>query len=323
MKPQTKFISIAVIIVLFAACASNHKNRQGEEDKTIGMPPPAGSQSNASGYNSSKNLMMSSTAAVQNDDDTLRKFIRTVDARFRAKDVIKASYTIEDIVRHFGGIVTYTDMRSNVDNVTSTPISADSLLETTYYTTVNSIVIRVPNHQLDTTLKCFAPVVDFLDYRIIKANNVKFRMLWRMFEEMRLSRHNERLSKAIDSKGNSKLDAASEAENDLLAKDADKDNAVIENMKTEDSIKYSCITLSVYQRSSVKRELLMNEKNITAYQPGFWHKLADALKDGWEILTAIILGLAQIWTILLILGIGIYYVYRRWKKISVGSSKKE
>ena len=309
MKIKNKAFGALALIGLFAACASssNHKTSFEKED----APAAASSNKNTNSLNT---IMMSSSSAIEDSKDTLRKFIRTADIRFRAKDVIKASYSIEDIVRRFGGIVTSTDMRNNVDNTTTVPVSADSLLETTNYTIVNSITIHVPNFQLDTTLKSFAPLVDFMDYRIIKADNVRFKILWRMLEEMRLTKHNERLGNAVNSKNNNKIDALTQAENDMLAKDEEKDNATIDNLKTEDSIKYSSIKLSIYQRSSIRRELLADEKNITAYEPGFGYKLKEAIKDGWGILLDIILGLVHIWALLLIIGLVIYFGFFKWMK---------
>jgi len=331
MKTYSKVAGSLALAGMIISCSTASRNNKAyaekDKDVMITSPPPVspGSpnqlQSSGSatyGWSNNQNIqpvMMSSSAAEADDRDTLRRFIRTAELRFRAKDVIKSTYTIEDIVRHFGGIVTYTDLRSNVDQVTNVPVSADSSLETTYYTMVNNITIRVPNHQLDTTLKCFAPLVDFMDYRIIKADNVRFRIIEHLLEEARLAKHNERLSKEVDAtKGSKKIEETTEAENDLLAKDEQKDNATIGNLKIEDSIKYSTISLSIYQRQTIKRELLLNAKNTTAYEPGFWHKLKDAIKDGWDSLMDIILGLMHAWTILLILGAGIYFVYRKWFK---------
>ncbi len=115
---------------------------------------------------------ISSSAAVVNSKDTTHRFIRTADLKFKVKSVVKATYTIEDIVARQGGFVTYTNLGSQINYSTTTAISADSSLVTNWYTVTNTLVLRVPNVKLDTTLKLIGRTIDFLDYRVIKAEDV-------------------------------------------------------------------------------------------------------------------------------------------------------
>src|SRR5665213_1920869 len=149
MKTKNAAISIVTLMALLGACSSGHPyNKQTESnDKTIGMAPPASQSAagiangNATTYSwtsaDSTLKMMSSSAAVENGKDSSRRFIRTADLKFRVKNAVRASYSIEDITRHFGGIVTYTHLYSDVERTTTIPVSEDSSLETTYYTMIN------------------------------------------------------------------------------------------------------------------------------------------------------------------------------------------
>ena len=242
---------------------------------------------------STSNAFISSSAAVENGKDTTRRFIRTADLKFKVKSVIKSTYDIENITNRQGGFVTFTNLTSDINNVTTTAVSADSSLETTYYTVTNSITLRVPNTKLDTTLKEISNNIDYLDFRIIKAEDVALQILSNNLTQKRSAKNEERLTNAIDNRGK-KLNETTVAEEILLSKQEQADNAKISNLSLTDQIKFSTINLSIYQRQTIKRELISNDKNIDAYEPGFGTKILDALKYGWDILETFIVFLTKL-----------------------------
>lgn len=249
---------------------------------------------------------MSSSAAVVKD--STRKFIRTADIKFRVKDVLGATYQIENVVNRFDGFVTYTNLKSDVAYTEETQVSADSTLETTYFTVVNNITLRVPNSQLDTTLKSIAGLVDFMDYRIIKADDVALDILANQMEQKRLDRHQKRLTDAIDRKGK-QLEETDNSEDNLLRKQEQGDASKIETMRLTDKIEFSTVNLDIYQRQEIRRELLGNQKNIAAYEPSFLLKLKEALLFGWNMLEAILLFVVRIWGFLAF-ALAAYFIYR-------------
>ncbi|HRH39421.1 MAG TPA: DUF4349 domain-containing protein, partial [Flavobacteriales bacterium] len=241
-----------------------------------------------------------SSSAARTSGDTSRRFIRTADLRFRVKDVVKTTYAIEDLVGGMGGHVEFTELTSRIDNRYTTPISADSLLETTKFTVMTHATLRVPVAKLDTTLKSLARFVDFLDHRTVKAEDVRLMLLANRMEQQRVEHHAERVRQAIDDQGH-KLKETMPAEDRLLDRQEQADNAKLSNLGLEDRIAYSTITLDVYQRQSTRHELLPNEQSIDAYQPSFFSELGSALHDGWKLLMHFFLFLARSWSVLLIL----------------------
>ena len=268
------------------------------------------SKADSSMADSSSNAFISSSAAVENGKDTTRRFIRTADLKFKVKSVIKSTYNIEDLTSRQDGFVTYTNLTSNIENVTTTAVSADSSLETTYYTVTNSITLRVPNTKLDTTLKEISKNIDYLDYRIIKAEDVALQILSNNLTQKRSAKNEERLTNAIDNRGK-KLYETTVAEEVLLSKQEQADNAKISNLSLTDQIKFSTINLSIYQRQTIKRELISNDKNIDAYEPGLGTKLLEALKYGWDILETFIVFLTKLWGLFLF-AIVVYFIYRKY-----------
>jgi hypothetical protein len=259
---------------------------------------------------STSSAVISSSAAVENNKDTSRKFIRTADLKFKVKSVIKSTYDIENITSRQGGFVTYTNISSSIDHVTNIPVSADSSLETTYYTVTNSITLRVPNTKLDTTLKEIALNIDYLDYRIIKADDVALQMLSNKLVQNRSAKNEARLTNAIDNRGE-KLNETTLAEDILLSKQEESDQAKISNLSLSDQIKFSTVSLFIYQRQTIKRELISNDKNIESYEPGFGTKIVESMEAGWDSLEVFIVFLAKLWGLLVFAVLG-YFIYKRY-----------
>lgn len=291
---QTQKIILGLGLLLFFASCNNAENKE----KNIVV-----ADSLAAKY-------VSSSAAVENGKDSTHKFVRTADLKFKVKSVIKSTYDIEDITNRQGGFVTYTNLTSNVNNVSTTAISADSTLETTHYLVTNTITLRVPNTKLDTTLKEISRNIDFLDYRIIKAEDVALSILSNNLAQKRAAKNEERLTNAIDNKGK-KLNETTVAEEVLLSKQEQADNAKISNLSLKDQINFSTINLSIYQRETIKREVISNDKNITAYEPGFGSKFLESLKFGWEVLENFIIFLTKFWGLFLFVVV-VYFLYKRY-----------
>ncbi|WP_243348648.1 DUF4349 domain-containing protein [Parabacteroides sp. FAFU027] len=256
----------------------------------------------------STTVNMSSSAAVENPGDSTHKFIRTANLKFRVNNVAKATTVIEDITARMGGYVASTNLSSNKDNVKTTEISSDSTLETTYYTVTNDMVLRVPNVKLDTTLRQLACLVTYLDYRVIKADDVSLQVLTNKLTQKRAKTAESRLAKSIDTRGK-KLGETAAAEETLQNKQEAADNAFVENLSLEDQMKYSTINLSVYQRQGMLNELIPNEKNVEAYQPGFFLKLWEAIKVGWVVISELFLFIVKLWGLILMAGI-VYLLYK-------------
>ncbi|WP_026728811.1 DUF4349 domain-containing protein [Flavobacterium denitrificans] len=254
---------------------------------------------------------ISSSAAVE-QKDSKQKFIRTAAIKFKVKNVVKSTYAIENATQKFGGFVTYTNLQSNIHDQIKTKISQDSTLETTKYSVENNITIRVPNTQLDTVIKTIAKQIDFLDFRVIKADDVSIKMLANQLSQKRNSISEKRVANAIDSKGK-KINDIVEAENTLANKIAEKDNSTIENLSLQDQVNFSTITLQLYQNETIRQEVMASEKDSAAYKPNLGIQIIDALKSGWYILQSILIFFINLWPIILI-SIGGFFLYKKYIK---------
>jgi hypothetical protein len=254
---------------------------------------------------------ISSSAAVEKEGST-RKFIRTADLKFKVKNVTQSTYAIENITNKFDGFVTYTNLQSNIIDKFETKISQDSTLETTRYNVENNITIRVPNKRLDTVIKSISKQIDFLDYRIIKADDVSLKMLSNQLSQKRSSTNEKRVEKAIDTKGK-KINDIMEAENNLASQKEQNDNSKLENLSIQDQINFSTLTIQIYQHESVKQEMIANTKDYNYYKPNIGIRIIDSLKTGWYVLLDVIVFIIEIWWLLFIT-IGGFFLYKKYLK---------
>lgn len=255
---------------------------------------------------------MTSSAAVE-DKNYKRKFIRTADARFKVKDVAQSTYKIESLTKNVGGFVTLSELRSTITENDETQVSQDSLLKTTRYEVNNTIALRVPNVKLDTLLRSLVKEVQFLDYRVIKADDVNLQVLANELSQKRNATTSKRLEAAIDKKGN-KLKEINQAEENLASKKENSDTSHINNLSLKDQVNFSTVTLELYQNEQLKYELVANEKNINAYRPNLGLQVWESIKTGWFIFEGIVAFLVQLWPIVFF-GFLAWLGFKKWKTI--------
>lgn len=294
MKLQKLFY----VVLLSASIFSCKQNRNEEE-----------AVSETSELSEKEAKMASSSAAVV-DPKSDRKFIRTADLRFKVKNVAQSTYSIENTVAKFGGFVTSTELRSNILNTSTTKINNDSLLETTRFYVENTMIVRVPNTMLDTTLKTIARQINYLDYRIIKADDVSLQMLSNQLSQKRNNTNQQRVQEAIQNRGK-KLGETLDAEDRLHDSQTDSDEARLSNLSMKDKVNFSTISLQLYQREEFKSEKVANPDN-EQFRTSLGVRLLDGLKTGWHILEEIIVFVANLWAFILI-GFGIWFLYKKFK----------
>lgn len=232
--------------------------------------------------------------------DSNRTFVRTADLSFKVKDVKTATFDIERIVNEHRGYVTSSVLESDVSYKTSTRVSKDSMLDIINYKVHNNIILRIPNTELDKTLTEISALIDYLDYRKIKAEDVTKNFQAAKLSENRFVNHKKRVEKTIDVKGK-KLDQMAEAENDLLVKQEWADNTKINAMELAHDVSYSTVSINIYQKETTKKEAYAYTLPAEPYTPNFGSKFLTSLSDGAAIFGEIILFFVKLWPIALLL----------------------
>jgi len=324
MKTITLSISFLILALLFSCGSSKEEKYDQKNTSTQESSSSFKEENDVSANQSEPNLSsklssetqeksaISSIAAKQNLKDTTHQFIRTADLKIKVNKVIEATYIIENIVAKHDGFVTFTNLTSQVNEFIETPLNNDTVLETTKFMVLNNMVIRVPNYNLDTVLKCIAPLVQFLDFRTIKANDVSLSLLANRFAQIRNNNSRARLEDAVAQQGK-KLTEINDVENNIIQRNEQADEARIANLELKDKIQYSTINLELYQHQEIKRSKEINDKNMNAFEPSLAVKILHSLQFGWSIFESFLLFLIKFWPIVL-LGLMSYFIIKKFGK---------
>jgi len=317
MTTRTFLVSSLSICILLAACGrKNNKkqapkpdNQQQEQalfvttDTTVTeegfMAPSYENEKVRDNKSMDESAMISSIVALPFSNDTSKKFIKTAKVKFKVKNMLNATYGVEDITRHYGGYITYTSLQTEIRATEYAEISEDSMLKRTHYTVVNNITLRVPAEKLDSTLRSFTPFIDFLDYRTITAEDISLRLITNHLVQLRIKNQRVRIDKKSTAR-NSSLDDITNSEEVLLNRQEQADASLIENMQMMDQVKYSTIELSIYQDEKIKMETIYNPKSLNAYNSGFSYKLKRSFNKGLHGVESFILFMVQFWVLFVI-----------------------
>jgi hypothetical protein len=243
---------------------------------------------------------MGSSAATYTDSE--RKFIRTANARFRVKDVYVSALGIEDTVGSHGGFVVKNDISTDTVSTRRYPIGDGKLMELNEYTVQGHLIVRVPSAKTQEFLRAIVGHVAFLDQRHFSARDAQFDLLRQQLDMLRNQETQNDLGQAVKDGGKlvQKTDAIS-ARNDVKAA---RDAAHIAKKEFEDQVAFSTIELRLYQPSKVLQTERVDVNSMyREFRPGFFSRLGEQLRGGWDGLLAFFLALAGIWPVILFAGV--------------------
>ncbi|HTL81740.1 MAG TPA: DUF4349 domain-containing protein [Bacteroidia bacterium] len=251
------------------------------------------------------------SAGRMNKLDSSHRFIRTADMKFRVQSVAQATYRIEDLTADFGGYVADTKLASTLVYNSTTPVSVDSSLETMRYEVSNTLLLRIPAEKLDSALKSLAPLVDYLDYRNVNTQDITLDILANRLQQTRVAKYNIRVTSDIQQNSNH-MDVQG-AENSMLNQQENSDNALIENLRMDDKVRYSTVSINIYQPQTIRQELVKREKTVAAYEPGFGSQVGESLASGWRGLRVFLAGVILLWPMWMI-GLSVLFGIRFYLK---------
>lgn len=274
---------------------------EAERGAKLDSAPPPASKSEQFEDAATNGDIFSSSAAVPSAIDSLKKFVRNAEMRFRVKNTAAATLGIEDIAMRHGGFVINSNLNTEVELRQTTPISRDSALETTRYTIHSQLILRLPYRLLDTTLRSIGRLSDFLDLRHVNAEDVGLQMLEQELARIREGIYRADLNQSEENKISPKADRA-------RASRASSDQARIETLKLEDAIRFSTVTVDIYQLSQIRQTMVANTDVPMPKEP-LAARLGNALESGGEILMLLFLGIIHLWGLILLTVFG----YFGWK----------
>ena len=236
-----------------------------------------------------------------------KKFIKTAETQFLVNNVRTASEKIEDLTVKYSGYLTYSNLQNRERDFFRQEISRDSVVISKKIVVENNIVLRIPNENLDSLVRDLNKLILFLDYRIIKMDEISFAYLANQKTTDRLKDYESRQKEHIDTKGG-KLKETTAAEESRLDRQIQSDKLQVENLALADQVKYCTLTIMIYQKPFLfkETEVLLN---TDSYRANLSTRILDALVDGWIMFEYFLVFLFRIWW-LFVLVIGGIFVYR-------------
>jgi hypothetical protein len=289
-----RIISVFITIIIFAnilSCSQSPK-----EDFA------ALSRKNADGSIVSANRNIVDTMSFGSELGE-RRFIRRVSLKFKVNKAENAVREIEFKSRTLGGFVSFSHLQNSVEDSNSILLSHDSSLQSIRYRTEAVLIVRVPDYQLDSLLDDVGHLSSVMLNREIRCDDVRMKMLANRLSHQRASKINQRLAVDIDLKGQ-KLSEIEQAEKTMEEKDESADNARLSNLTLDDAVKFSTISIEIYQDPVIVYKQLAREKIVTEYQTPFLTQLGQSFSSGWKLVEDLILSLSKYWSILLLIGVG-------------------
>jgi len=272
---KRNIIAIAIILTIFG-CNNANKNDQNVEAKESIMA-------------------VDSVATVAEP-----KIIKTADMRFRVKNVQNTKEQLSQTIKAQGGTVAEFSIESIIQETQKVKQSVDSLKEITSYRTEGYLVANVPAEKLDDFTNTVAKMAVFVDNQSLKLDDQSLAYLGnRMKAGNRIEAANQ-MNKVAGKKSAS-------VETSLNIKD-DYVDKKLQNLSIDNRVKYSTITLQFYQDNTIKTTVVAND-DIYDYKPAFGNRLWMGIINGWTIFKELIIGLANIWALILT-GVAIFFLIR-------------
>lgn len=326
MRSSNKLILLAVLnIFIFLACSSHSKSENNDAALTdrVLLSEPSTSNEQSSAFQedqisrgrvsvSKKTPNFLTTIATLGMNDGDRLLIRTADTKFKVKDVVDATYFIENIINKNGGIIVNSTISNDNWNAQELPVSRDSALVVTHNILSAKLILRVPKDMLDVTLREIAPLAVNIDYRTLKADDVTFDILLNQLTQARLGRKSKRVANAISTRS-AKLEDAVNAEEALDNVEEMADNATIEKFKLKDKIDFCTINIQLYQDRFETISMIKRVESIDVYKPGLISKALVSLSNGWSGLCYMLILLLNLWPLFLIVLVGAF-IYLKFRK---------
>lgn len=301
-KKLSFFYTSIVLGICLSSCGPNAKNI--EERRMADSIGVADSLAKTSYLNNGLNL----STRTPND----KKFIKTAETKFLVNNVRLASEKIEDLSVKYSGYLTYSNLQSQESENSRMIVSRDSVVISKKIVVENHIVLRIPNENLDSLVRELNKLILFLDYRIVKMDDISFALLANQKASERFKNYDSRQKKHIDTK-QGKLKETTIAEENILNRQNQADYLQVENLSLTDQIKYCTLTIVIYQKPGLYKETQVI-LDTDSFRANLFVRIRDAVIDGWIMFEYFLVFLFRIWW-LIALAVGGIFVYKLMLKL--------
>ncbi|RQO32457.1 hypothetical protein DBR32_02300 [Taibaiella sp. KBW10] len=285
MKALKSILILVLASAAFTACkqSNNHESSVGTASTTTADEAAA-------------EQIAVDTATYQSSEQ--RKIIKTADMRSRVKDVLATTTYLEQVTRQLEGSIVSSRLENAVEETYRRPLSSDSVKQVQAYTTTASMTFKIPVQQLDSFLRLVAGQSEFINNRNLALEDVTLNYLSNKLKQ-EASKANHLAPKTLANV--SYIDDRSEQQIDRK----------IENLSIQEQVKYATLSLDLYQPQRIETKVIANVQALAA--PTFGERMRTALYNGWEVIKIILIGITNLWALLLVGGL-VWILIRKYKK---------
>ena len=227
------------------------------------------------------------------------KLVKTASMYFKVHNIEKSTRAVSTLAQSYGGMVFNQTMEFTETDRNELPLSTDSLMVVSVSMPQADMTLRIPSENLEAFIYGVADIGYFTTSSKL---NIDDRSL--IFLENLLKQKNRTEALAQPTVGKNKgltTNRAIEVKDDAI-------NNEMANRSINADVKYSTVSLSLFQNPMVRKEIIANY-SIDDYQLSFGSRLANAFNAGWQFFISFLLAVAHFWMFILIT-ILIYVSYK-------------
>ncbi|GGH18722.1 DUF4349 domain-containing protein [Mucilaginibacter phyllosphaerae] len=231
------------------------------------------------------------------------KLVKTADISFKVKNVQQTGDSISRLTAKLSGMVMHHQMGTSIQRSEDMRLSNDSVLRVSAFNTTADMTVKVPSEKLED----FMNHVSHMGIYVISSKmDIEDKSLDYLSAKLKLKNRLEMVAQQKTGKIKIKNPEAV-----LWLKD-DMIDGQINNQKIDQAVSFSVVSLNFYQSNTIYKETIAND-DPSAYKMPFGNRLLMALSNGWYLFIDLIIGLANLW-VLLLAGIGLWMAFKVYKR---------
>ena len=160
-------------------------------------------------------------------DTNQRQFIHTASLDMAVNNCLQATALIEQQAISYKGFVLKSNVNKNINQQVESIMNADSIKQLTYYNTIASIIVRVPDTSLHSFLQYTQGLSTHVKTRLIDAEDVSF--------DLKLNQLN------IKTGDKQQAVVATNGEDKIEIKKLTNNESIVQNMIMKDAIHFSTV----------------------------------------------------------------------------------
>jgi len=247
----------------------------------------------------------SDTSLVKMADTSVAvsKLVKTAEIRFKVKNVQQTSESISALTVKYNGMVMHHEMISTAEQTHDVRLNNDSVMRISAFNTNADMAVKIPVEKVDAFLDTVSQMGIYVNERKM---DIEDKSLDYLSAKLKFNSRQELVAQQKKGKVVIKDPGA------VLNLKDDLVDEQINNKRIDDEVKYSVVSLNFYQSNTINKEIVANDDPST-YNLPFFNQLGMAIQNGWFLFSELIIGLVNLWAIILC-GVAIWLTIRFLKK---------